>query len=71
MLRLAILKTNLKKKKKKKKKKKNNNNNNNNNNSRPQQKINHRLQRVAEDYQLGDRPKEGTQIFIRLNLMCG
>ena len=45
----------------------NNNNNNNNNNyyySKPQQKTNHRLQQVAEDYHPGDRLKEGTQMFI-------
>jgi len=36
----------------------------NSNNSQPQQKTNHRLQQVAEDYQPGDCLKEGTQIFI-------
>jgi hypothetical protein len=39
----------------------------NNNNSKPQQKLEHRLQRVA-DYQPGDRLKEGTQIFIPLSV---
>jgi len=34
------------------------------NNSQPQQKTNHRLQQVVEDYQPGDCLKEGTQIFI-------
>jgi putative component of toxin-antitoxin plasmid stabilization module len=34
-----------------------------------QQKLKHRLQQVA-DYQPGDRLKEGTQIFILLNLIC-
>jgi hypothetical protein len=55
VLRLATLKTILRKKKKK----------TNNNNRKPQQKSNHRLQQVA-DYQPGDRLKEGTQIFIFL-----
>jgi hypothetical protein len=50
-----MLKTILKKKKR----------NNNNSNCKPQQKSNLRLQQVA-DYQLGDHPKEGTQIFILL-----
>jgi hypothetical protein len=40
---------------------------NNNNNSKPHQNSNHRLQQVA-DYQPGDRPKEGTQIFILLSV---
>jgi len=51
-LRLAILKSLLRRWKKKK---------GNNNNSKPQQKSKHRLQRVA-DYQPGDRIKEGTNI---------
>ena len=29
---------------------------------------NHRLQQVAEDYQIGDGLKEGTQIFILLSV---
>ena len=66
VLGLASLKTNLRKKKRtttttttttKKQR-------NNNNSSEHQQKMNHRLQRVAEDYQPGDPLKEGTQIFI-------
>ena len=69
VLRLAMLKMNLRKKKMR-----NNNNNNNNNNSsssisisiKPQQKMNHRLQQVAEDYQPGDCLMEGTQIFFLL-----
>ena len=55
VLRLAMLKTVLRKK------------NNNKNNSKPQQKSNHRLEQVA-DYQPGDRLKEGTQIFILLSV---
>jgi hypothetical protein len=43
----------------------NDDDNNNNNNNKPQQKLNHRLQQVA-DYQPRDRLKEGTQIFILL-----
>ena len=64
VLRLAILKSLLRRKKKKGT---NNNNNNNNNNSKPQQKLKHRLQQVA-DYQPGDCLKEGTQIFILLSV---
>jgi len=56
VLRLAILKTILKRRKKKKKKKKRINNN-----SKPQQKSKYRLQRVV-DYQPGDCLKEGTHI---------
>ena len=33
---------------------------------KPQQKTNHRLQQVAEDYQPGECLKEGKQIFILL-----
>ena len=51
MLRLAMLKVILRKKKRKKKR------NNNSSSCRPQQKLNHRLQNVA-DYQHGDRLKE-------------
>ena len=54
VLRLVILKTILRKKKR---------NDNNNNNNKPQQKLNPRLQQVA-DYQPGNRLSEGTQIFI-------
>ena len=67
VLRLVILKMNLRKKR-------NNNNNNyknssgsgsnndnNSNNNKPQQKMDHRLQQVA-DYQPGDHLKEGTYI---------
>jgi len=56
VLRLAMLKTILRKKKKKR-----------NNNSKLQQKLNHSLQQVV-DYQPGDRLKEGTQIFILLSV---
>jgi len=56
VLKLAILKTILRKKKKKR----------DNSSSKPQQKSKHRLQQVA-DYQPGDRLKEGTQIFILLS----
>jgi len=59
VLRLAILKTDLRRKNKRI--------NNNNNNSKLQQKLKHRLQKVA-DYQPGDRLKEGTQIFILLSV---
>ena len=52
MLRLAMLKTILRKKR---------------NNNKPQQKSNHRLQQVA-DYKTGDCLKEGTQIFIVLSV---
>jgi len=51
MLRLVMLKTNLRKKKKMR---------NNSSSIKPQQKTNHRLQQVAEDYQSGDRLMEGT-----------
>jgi len=54
VLRLALLKMNLRKKKR----------NNNSSSSKPHQ-MNHRLQHVA-DYQPGDCTKEGTQIFILL-----
>jgi hypothetical protein len=60
-----MLKTNLRKKKMS-----NNNNNNSNSSSsssiKPQQKTNHRLQQVAEDYQPGDRLMEGALIFFLL-----
>jgi len=49
----------MRRKKRKEKKRKNKSS------CRPQQKSNHRLQQVAYD-QLGDRLKEGTQIFILL-----
>jgi hypothetical protein len=39
--------------------------NNNNNNNNPPQKLNHRLQQVA-DYQPGDHLKKGTPTFILL-----
>jgi len=55
VLRLAILKTILRKKTKKR--------DNNNNSSKPQQKSKHRLQQVV-DYQHGNHLKEGTQILI-------
>ena len=51
VLRLGVLKVILRKKKK--------------DDNKPQQKSNHRLQQV-EEYQPGDRLKEGTQIFILL-----
>ena len=57
-MRLAMLKTVLRKKKNKR-------NNNKLNKSKSQKKSNHRLQQVA-DYQPGDRLKEGTQIYILL-----
>jgi hypothetical protein len=41
------------------------NKNNNTLNNRPQQKTHHRLHRMTEDYQIGDRRKEGTQ-FVDL-----
>jgi hypothetical protein len=53
------------------KKKASNNNNNNKDNyyySKPQHKINHRLQQVAEDYHPGDHLKEETQMFILLSV---
>jgi hypothetical protein len=53
VLKLAILKTILRKKKR--------------NNSKSQQKSNHRLQQVA-DYQLGNYLKERPQIFILLSV---
>jgi len=56
VLRLAILKSLLRRKKKK-----------GTNNSKPEQKSKHRLQQVA-DYQPGDRLKKGTQIFILLSV---
>jgi hypothetical protein len=37
-----------------------------NGSSKPLQKINNRLQQVAEDFQPGDCLKKGTQIFILL-----
>ena len=58
VLRLAMLKTILRRKNKKRKR---------NNNSKPQQKLNHRLQQVV-DYQPGDCLKEGTQIFTLLSV---
>ena len=58
VLRLAIYKSLLRRRKKK---------GTNNNNSKPQQESKHRLQRVV-DYQPGDHPKEGTQIFILLSV---
>jgi hypothetical protein len=57
VLRLAMWKMNLRKKR---------DDDNNNNNNKPQQKTNHGLQQVAEDYQPGECLKEGTQIFILL-----
>jgi hypothetical protein len=36
---------------------------------KPQQKTNDILQQVAEDFQPGDRLKEGTQIFIPLSVL--
>ena len=36
--------------------------------SKPLQNTKHRLQQVAEDYQYGDRIKEGTKIFIHLSV---
>ena len=62
VLRLAMLKTNLRK---------NNNNDHDDddrNNNKPQQKTIHRLQQVVEDYQPGDRLKEGTPIFILVSV---
>ena len=56
MLRVAMLKTSLKKK-----------DDNNNNSNKPQQKSNHTLQQAA-DCQPGDHLKEGTQIFILLSV---
>jgi hypothetical protein len=38
----------------------NNKNNNSCSNSKPQQKMNHRLQQVAEDYKAGDHLTDGT-----------
>jgi len=52
VLRLAMLKKSLRKKKG------NKNSNNINNSSKPRQKLYHRLQQVAEDYQTGDHVKE-------------
>ena len=48
-----MLKTNFRKTKKKKK-----------SSIKPKQKANYRLQQEVEDYQPGDRLKEGTQILI-------
>jgi cytochrome c-type biogenesis protein CcmH/NrfF len=59
VLRLAILKTIWRRRRKKRV------NNNNKNSSKPQQKLKHRVQQVA-NYQPGDRLKEETQIFILL-----
>ena len=59
VLRLAIEKSLLRRRRKKK---------GTNNNSKPQQKLKHRLQRVA-DFQPGDCLKEGTQIFILLSIL--
>ena len=58
VLRLAILKTSLRKKKRN-----NNNKNNSSSNNKP-----HRSQKVAKDHQPGDHLKEGTQIFIHLSV---
>ena len=55
MLRLAMLKMRLRKKR---------NNKNSSSSSKLQQKTNHRLQQVVDDYQPGNHLKEGTQIFI-------
>jgi len=52
-LRLVMLKANFRKTKKKKK-----------SSIKPKQKANYRLQQEVEDYQPGDRLKEGTQILI-------
>jgi len=41
---------------------------NNNNNNKLQQMTKHRFQQVAEDYQSGERLKEGTKIFILLSV---
>jgi len=63
VLRLMMLKTNLRKKKM------NNNNSSSSSSSsiiKPQQKMNHRLQQVAENYQPGDHLMEGTFIFFLL-----
>ena len=54
MLRLATLKTILRKKR-------------SNNSSKPQQKSNYRVPQVAE-YQAGDRLKEGTRVLILLSV---
>jgi len=62
VLRLVMLKKSLKKRNN------NNNNNSSSSSSKPRQKMNHRLQQVAEDYQTGDHLKAGTQIFILLSV---
>jgi len=68
VLRLVILKTNLRKTRNNKNNKNysrnssSSNNKNNSSSNKPQQKTDHRLQQVA-DYQPGDHLMEGTHIF--------
>jgi len=57
VLRLAMLKISFKKKK-----------NSSSSSSKPLQKMNNRLQKVAEDFQPGDYLKKETQIFILLSV---
>jgi hypothetical protein len=44
--------------------------NNSSSRIKPQQKMNHRPQQVAEDYQPGDNLMEGTPIFFMMNFIA-